>query len=169
MSGQAGPRDTQRARVYAAEEFVRTLFDRAVEHGSRSVEFFGAQLTLPPEARFGSVAAVQRYADQVLALPAVRKRWPMIGPLSVRVRRAATAAHYESHGGTGVIALPGRRDGGWAMRELVVLHEIAHHLCGSRPAHGPDFVETFCELAESVIGPELGYVLRTVFAHEGVR
>ena len=44
-------RDWQRAKVYAAEEFVRTLFDRAAEHGSRSVEFFGAQLTLPPEAR----------------------------------------------------------------------------------------------------------------------
>ncbi len=49
-------RDSQRSKVYAAEEFVRTLFDRAAEHGSNSVEFFGAQLTLPPEARFGSLA-----------------------------------------------------------------------------------------------------------------
>ena len=43
------PRDTQRAKVYAAEEFVRTLFDRAAEHGNQVVEFFGTQLTLPPE------------------------------------------------------------------------------------------------------------------------
>jgi hypothetical protein len=56
-------RDSQRSKVYAAEEFVRTLFDRAAEHGSTSVEFFGTQLTLPPEARFGSLAAVQRYCD----------------------------------------------------------------------------------------------------------
>ncbi len=62
-------RDWQRSKVYAAEEFVRTLFDRAAGHGSRSVEFFGAQLTLPPEARFGSVPAVQRYVDDVLACP----------------------------------------------------------------------------------------------------
>ncbi|MBV8862894.1 MAG: TIGR04338 family metallohydrolase, partial [Mycobacterium sp.] len=66
-------RDWQRSKVYAAEEFVRTLFDRAAEHGSRSVEFFGAQLTLPPEARFASIAAVQCYIDDVLALPAVRR------------------------------------------------------------------------------------------------
>ncbi|MDT5086352.1 MAG: hypothetical protein QOJ61_3395, partial [Mycobacterium sp.] len=39
MSGEEPTaRDWQRAKVYAAEEFVRTLFDRATEHGSRSVE-----------------------------------------------------------------------------------------------------------------------------------
>ena len=122
-------RDSQRAKVYAAEEFVRTLFDRAAEHGSTSVEFFGTQLTLPPEARFGSLAAVQRYVDDVLALPAVRRQWPKVAPLRVRARRAATAAHYENRDGTGVIAVPDRETADWAMRELVVLHEIAHHLC----------------------------------------
>ena len=70
------PRDTQRAKVYAAEEFVRTLFDRADEHGNRTVEFFGTQLTLPPEGRFASVSAAQRYVDDVLTHPAVRRRWP---------------------------------------------------------------------------------------------
>ena len=75
-------RDSQRSKVYAAEEFVRTLFDRAAEHGSTSVEFFGTQLTLPPEARFGSLAAVQRYVDDVLALPAVRRQWPKVAPLA---------------------------------------------------------------------------------------
>ena len=99
-------RDSQRAKVYAAEEFVRTLFDRAAEHGSTSVEFFGTQLTLPPEARFGSLAAVQRYVDDVLALPAVRREWPKVAPLTVRARRASTAAHYENRDGTGVIAVP---------------------------------------------------------------
>jgi len=48
------PRDDQRARVYAAEQFVRTLFDRVHEHGNGTVEFFGANITLPPEARFAS-------------------------------------------------------------------------------------------------------------------
>lgn len=169
MSERAVARDAQRAKVYAAEEFVRTLFDRAAERGTPSVEFFGAQLTLPPEARFASAASVQRYIDDVLALPAVRQRWPAIGPLSVRSRRAATAAHYENHDGAGVIAVPERRGGDWAMRELVVLHEIAHHLSDARPPHGPQFVTTFCTLAEVVMGPELGYVLRAVYANEGVR
>jgi putative metallohydrolase (TIGR04338 family) len=55
------------------------------------------------------------------------------------------------------------------MRELVVLHEMAHHLCDAQPPHGPQFVTTFCTLAEVVMGAELGYVLRVVYAKEGVR
>ena len=168
MSGPAGGRDVQRARVYAAEEFVRTVFDRAAERGSRSVEFFGARLPLPPEAKFASVAGVQRYVDDVLALPAVRQGWPGAGPLTVRARRAAAAAHYEHRGGAGVIAVPEQRSGGWAMRELVVLHEIAHHLCDERPPHGPRFTATLTELSELVMGPELGYLLRAVYAEQGV-
>lgn len=162
-------RDTQRARVYAAEAFVRTLFDRAAERGSGDVDFFGTRLTLPPEGRFGSVAAVQRYVEDVLALPSVRSRWPDVAALRVRARRGATAAHYEKHGAAGVIAVPDQHGGDWALRELVVLHEIAHHLCDVRPPHGPDFVATLCELAATVMGPELGHVLRVVFAKEGVR
>lgn len=160
-------RDVQRARVYAAEEFVRTLFDRAAQHGTRAVDFFGTQLTLPPEARFGSVAAVRRYVDEVLALPAVRARWP-VSPLAVRPRRGATAAHYENRDGVGVIAVPDHDTADWAMRELVVLHEVAHHLSDAHPPHGPLFAATLCTLAELVMGPELGHVLRVVYAKEGV-
>ncbi len=79
---------------------MRTLFDRAAEHGS-SVEFFGTHLTLPPEAKFGSLSGVQRYVDDVLALPAVRRQWPKMAPLRVRARRASTAAHYEYRYGAG--------------------------------------------------------------------
>lgn len=161
-------RDRQRSKVYAAEEFVRTLFDRAAEHGS-SVEFFGTKLTLPPEAKFGSLSGVQRYVDDVLALPAVRREWPAVAPLRVRSRRASAAAHYESRDGAGVIAVPDDRGAGWAMRELVLLHEIAHHLCGVQPAHGPQYVTTLCTLAALVMGPEVGYVLRVVYAMQGVR
>jgi len=167
--GDPGRRDSQRAKVYAAEEFVRTLFDRAAEHGSPAVEFFGAQLTLPPEGRFGSVGAVQRYVDDVLALPAVRDRWADVLPLRVRARRAATAAHYENRDGAGLIAVPDRDTADWALRELVVLHEVAHHLCRAKPPHGPEFVATICELTELVMGPEVGHVLRVVYAKEGVR
>jgi putative metallohydrolase (TIGR04338 family) len=165
----AGVRDSQRAKVYAAEEFVRTLFDRTAEHGSPSVEFFGTQLTLPPEGRFASVASVQRYVDDVLALPAVREHWPDVPRLRVRARRGAAEAHYENRDGAGTIAVPDRRAADWAMRELVVLHEVAHHLSQVPPPHGPEFVATFCTLAELVMGPELGHVLRVVFAKEGVR
>ena len=161
-------RDSQRAKVYAAEEFVRTLFDRAGAHGNRSIDFFGTSLTLPPEARFGSLEAVQRYVEQVLSLPAVGTRWPGLEPLTARGRRGVTAAHYSYDGRAGVVAVPDRHTT-WALRELVVLHEIAHHVCRCEPAHGPEFVAAFTELADMVMGPEVGHVLRVVYAKEGVR
>lgn len=167
-------RDSQRSKVYAAEQFVRTLFDRAAQHNSQSIDFFGAQLTLPPEARFGSIDAVRRYVDDVLRLPAVVARFDA-APLAVRARRGELAAHYENRSGAGTIAVPERSGSDWALRELVVLHEVAHHLCVSGgcppdgPAHGPEFVQTFCELTSLVMGAEVGHVLRVVYAKEGVR
>ncbi|WP_066900905.1 TIGR04338 family metallohydrolase [Mycolicibacterium houstonense] len=152
-------RDSQRARVYAAEQFVRTMFDRAAQHSSRAIDFFGTSLTLPPEAKFGSVESVQRYVDDVVARVGA-------GPVAVRPRRGVTAAHYELVDGRAVIAVPERHS--WALRELVVLHELAHHVSGADPPHGPDFVATFCELCATVMGPEVGLVLRMVYAKEGV-
>lgn len=144
------------------------MFDRADERNTRVVEFFGTQLTLPPEARFASAESVQSYVDDVLSLPAVRAAWPDAGSLRVRPRRGATAAHFERVGDAAVIAVPesGSR---WALRELVVLHEIAHHLCDAEPAHGPAFVATMRELAAAVMGPEVAHVLRVVGAGEGVQ
>jgi putative metallohydrolase (TIGR04338 family) len=91
-----------------------------------------------------------------------------VGALTVRARRGATAAHYENSDGAAAIAVPDRR-ATWALRELVVLHEMAHHLSDAEPPHGPEFVATFCELAEAVMGPEVAHVLRVVYAKEGVR
>ncbi len=81
-----------------------------------------------------------------------------------------------NHGGTlrtlrhdsATIAVPDQR-ASWALRELVVLHEIAHHLSNAEPPHGPEFVAAFCDLADAVMGPEVGHVLRVVYAKEGVR
>jgi len=159
-------RDSQRAKVYAAEEFVRTLFDRAAQHGTGSIDFFGTALTLPPEARFGDVASVRRYVDDVLALPAVRQRWPGVSAPAVRARRGLTAAHYDPSA-PATIAVPDRHTT-WALRELVVLHEIAHHLAGGGAPHGPEFVTTMAELAGWVMGPEVTHVLRVVYSKEGV-
>jgi putative metallohydrolase (TIGR04338 family) len=167
VTSASSGRDSQRAKVYAAEEFVRTLFDRASEHSSRAIDFFGTQLTLPPEGRFGSVPAVQRYVDTVLAHPAVRERWPSAAALKVRARRSVSGAHYELRDDIATIAVP-ERHSRWALRELVVLHEIAHHLSQAEPAHGPGFVAAFCELAGLVMGPEAEHVLRVVYLKEGL-
>ena len=88
--------------------------------------------------------------------------------MRVRPRRGVAAAHYERDDAGATIAVPQGR-AVWALRELVVLHEIAHHLDGGDPPHGPAFVDTFCELAGVVMGPEVAHVLRGVYAKEGVR
>ncbi len=67
------------------------------------------------------------------------------------------------------IAIPSAADGRWALRELVVLHELAHHLDGTTgPAHGRGFVLTLIELVGLVLGPEAAFVYRVVLSDSGV-
>jgi len=159
-------RDSQRAAVYEAETVVRRMFDRADENGNRTVEIAGSTVTLPVERKFASIDSVQAYIDAVLALNWVRATWPRAdAPVHVRVRSGNTAAHYESD--CAVVALPRHTaNTAWAFRELVVLHELAHHLDPAdpdenpEPAHGPAFVHRFLTLAGEIIGPEAAFALR---------
>ncbi|PXX65526.1 putative metallohydrolase (TIGR04338 family) [Nocardia tenerifensis] len=165
-------RDTQRAKVYDAEHLVRGMFDRADEHGARTVELYGSHLTLPIERRFASVDSVQSYTDKVLGLNWVRAQWVRAGTaVRVRSRAGAAAAHYEAAGA--VLAVPLHTGGtAWALRELVVLHELAHHLepdPDSVAAHGPEFCNRYLELVDGVIGPEAALVLRATMLGCGVR
>lgn len=154
-------RDSRRSRVYAAETQVAGALDRAAA-GSSLVDFFGSSLTLPPERRFGDVASVQRWVDAVLALDQVRDRWPATPVCRVRPRRGASRAHYQA---PGEIAVP--VDDRWALREIVMCHELAHHLVfhdADVPigvaAHGREFVDTFVALVAIVIGGEVALLLR---------
>lgn len=179
--GPAGrTHDRQRAAVYAAEEQVARLLARAAEFPV--LEVAGSHLVLPVERRFGDVASVQRYVDQVLALGWVLDAWPQAAtrPVRVRTRRGATKAHYEParDGAAGaddiaaVIALPVTGDG-WAMRELVVLHELAHHLgCGGPGGdgdltHGRAFTGRMLALVDGVIGAEATLLLRIALTDQG--
>ncbi|WP_067477105.1 TIGR04338 family metallohydrolase [Nocardia amamiensis] len=165
-------RDSQRAKVYDAEQLVRGAFDRADEHGVRTVELYGSHLTLPIERRFASVESVQSYADKVLALNWVRARWERAArPVRVRARSGVTAAHYEA--AEAVLAVPLHTGGtAWALRELVILHELAHHLepaPASVAPHGPEFCDRYIDLVDSIIAPEAALLLRTTMLGCGVR
>ncbi|MFE5287789.1 TIGR04338 family metallohydrolase [Nocardia sp. NPDC056611] len=172
MNARTAARDAQRSQVYDAEGLVRGMFDRADEFDTRTVEVHGSHLTLPIERRFGSVESVQIYADRVLALNWVRAQWDRAGaPVTVRARAGTKAAHYESAGA--VLAVPLHAGGSaWALRELVILHELAHHL-DPEPAeaapHGPEFCARYVELVDGVIGPEAALLLRTTMYSCGVR
>ncbi|NLG56421.1 MAG: TIGR04338 family metallohydrolase [Rhodococcus sp.] len=168
-------RDTQRSAVYDAEELVRTMFDRADQRDLRTVEVLGSQVTLPIERKFASIESVQDYVDRVLALNWVQQKWERAHqPVRVRPRSGNSAAHYESDCAT--IAIPQHRNGSaWAFRELVVLHELAHHLDPDDPeyrstaSHGPEYVERYVELVGEIIGPEAALVLRATYLAGGVR
>lgn len=165
MSG----RDSGRARVYGAERLVHGMFDRA--SSSRLVQLAGTSLTLPPEARFASVDSVREHVDRVLGMDSVTAYF---GTTAVSVEVVARGGHRSAEyrrrpGGGHEIAIPDAREGRWALRELVVLHELAHHLDDSGgPAHGPGFVRTLITLVGLVLGPEAEFVYRVVFTDAGV-
>ncbi|MEO6957388.1 MAG: TIGR04338 family metallohydrolase [Antricoccus sp.] len=153
MSG----RDAQRAKVYAAEALTRRVLDQSAEF--RTIELAGSTLTLPAEIKFGDLAAVQKYVDHVLMQDWVVAAYPAARML-VRVRERAgdTQAHYEH--ATSTIAVPTAGDR-WAMRELVVLHEIAHHLGGPEDLlHGGEFCARLIHLVSEMVGPEAALLLR---------
>lgn len=162
-------RDYQRSAVYAAENQLQTLLDRA-KTGTGTVDFYGSTLTLPVERRFADLPSIQRYCDAVLSLPWVTDRWGTVPALSVRERKGQRKAHWQP---PGVLAFP--LVDRWALRELVVNHEIAHHLAHYAPdksgeghLHGPLFTAIMCDLTSVTIGPEIGLLLRSGFDGAGV-
>ncbi|GGL93446.1 TIGR04338 family metallohydrolase [Nakamurella endophytica] len=161
----SAPVDRWRSRVYEAQHLVGRIFDRSA--GFPVVEVAGSRVTVPVERHFGDVAGVQRYVDGVLQLNWVTVRWPRAGlPVRVRERRGQQRAHYEWASATIAVPVAGR----WALRELVLLHEIAHHLGDPppEPPHGPGFTGRFVELVDGVVGPEAGLLLRVTLADQGV-
>jgi putative metallohydrolase (TIGR04338 family) len=161
-------RDTQRAALYSAQHTVHAVLDRAAS--APLLDIAGSRISLPTEKRFASLSSVQTYVDAVLRLNFVRARWRRAAvPVTVRERSGSTSAHYERS--NAVLAIPGvTRGTRWALRELVVLHELAHHLeeDASAPAHGPAFAGRFIALVEDVVAVELALVLRVTFAEAGV-
>lgn len=140
------------SRVYAAEDTLMFMLD----HGG-TAQFQGSNLTLPVERRFGDLEGVRRYLQEVR-----RRPWgyPAIPTPAVRLRKGHTRAHWAA----GTIALPdGTGAKGWAMREVVVLHEYAHHACWHThgdAGHGRRFQEVYLGLLENAIGPEAAFVVR---------
>ncbi|GAB11781.1 hypothetical protein GOARA_088_00450 [Gordonia araii NBRC 100433] len=162
------PPDRQRSAVYAAERMVLGLFDNV--GSTRAATIGGTNLTLPAEAKFASLDSIRRYVDGVLSLPAVIDRFPRATvPVRARARRGVKAATYEAGEGGGVIAIPESASGRWALRELVVLHELAHHLDDSgEAAHGSPFRGVLVDLVEAALGPEAAFAYRVIFGESGL-
>lgn len=152
--------------MYEAEGSLARMIDRRDEFPVAMA--FGSRVAVPDDRKFGDISSVQRYVDAVVALDWVRASAPARAqlPVRVRARAGATKAEYERISAT--IAVPPHQVGGrWAMRELVVLHEIAHHL-EPDDLHGPSFVGRLVHLVEELIGAEAGFLLRSTLLDAGV-
>lgn len=150
--------------MYAAEQQVTTALSRSGER----IDFFGSQLTPPPETAFKTLTEIRRYVASVLSDHRVVHAWGYLPPAQVRRRASDSMAHYEYE--TATIAIP--TSSNWAMRELVVLHEVAHHVLSSvapnASAHGPEFASAYIQLVSWRIGPEAGLLLTAAFDACGV-
>lgn len=154
--------DRQRQAVYRAEEAIAATLKQG-----GTIEHQGSTLTIEPERQFGDLASIATYVDRVLTLRPVAGMERASIPVTVRERRGNRQAHYERNSAT--IAVPTHRHTGWAMRETVVLHELAHHLDPQPlPAHGPSYTATLVYLYEKVMSPEAAHLLRVQMWDGGV-
>ena len=68
------------------------------------------------------------------------------------------------------LPVPGRGEP-WALRDSVVLHELAHHAgerSGRAAGHRPPFPALVLLLVEAVLGPEAALALRVSYGEHGV-
>ena len=157
------PRDAQRGRVYRAEDAWAGRLD-AARRGAALATVGGSAVVLPAERRFGTLDSAASYAARVLALPEVQAVAGTLTAPELRIRRGQRAAHWEP---PGVIALPMPTHGEpWALRESVLLHELAHHLLSrggvTAPHHAP-FPAALLLLVGAALGPEAALALRVEY------
>ena len=140
--------DPDKNDVYAAEWQMRAVLDLANQVEDRTYNFHGHMMELPDERKFADLESIQRYYDAVCQLDAVQKEWPGVKPPKVVQRRGETKAHYSALGAEVHVPMKGR----WALRELVILHELAHHL--EHDQHGPKFRGAYVYLLGVCMGQE---------------
>jgi len=155
-------RDSRRSAAYEVEDRWSALLDNG-----GVLDFFGSRLTLPVQRRFGTIAAMQMYVDWVLTHPDVVQHVGALPPATVRERAGQTRAHYEPTSST--IAIP--LESGWAARESVLLHEIAHHVMArdNTAWHGTSYTSAMLTLVNCALGPEAALVLRAGYEDAGIR
>ncbi|NTY62197.1 TIGR04338 family metallohydrolase [Mycolicibacterium sphagni] len=160
--------DRHRSRVYTAETILSRMLENCAASGNPTVTIDSITLTLPPEARFATIADVQRYVDRLMSSDQVIDRLGQRPPVTVRARNStADKAHYEPD--TAVIAMPISGSARAMLRELVVVHEVAHHFDTSDGAtHGPKFLDIYLTLLDLVMGPQMALALRILLAHNDV-
>ncbi len=148
--------DRYRGAVYQAEDTIASVMRRP----HRAVRIGRHVLTLPAEVRFGSLAGVQGYVDQVLMVPETVAQYAAPAPVRVQSRRGFRKATYSA----GTINIPAADPRGrWALSRAVVLHEVAHHLAAV-PGHGREFRAALLHLYRLHLGADASTLLAHLLA-----
>lgn len=149
-----GQRDSQRQKVYNAENAVRERLD--LEGVNK---------------RYDDMAALTARVDAIYRSAwwkgNVRKKEKHCGPIKVtdgRHCRSAIAC------GTNVIKMPR-----WARSEMVLLHELSHIACAriygdnNIAAHGREFCRMYLSMVRRFMGRKVHDMLRDSFRERGVK
>ncbi len=176
--------DPDRRTTYAAEDMLLGWLDAGDEETGQvrvTLDRGGSRHTITytpePEPRFSRPAEVTRFVDLVLARLQQQAR-----DYGSRYRgREQRAVEVLAHTGwkkatyrDDRIYLPTRERGGaWALRALVILHELAHHLNTGVDgaiidAHGEGFRSTFVRLLEDLGWTETAAMLREAYEQVGL-
>lgn len=176
--------DPEQETTYAAEDLVLAWLDETsfetgevsvtlTRHGARQTVTFRPEI----EPRFGAPAEARDFVDQVLTrLQAQTRRFGSnyrgreARPVKVVRSRKVKQAEYQN----GVMKLPDRNTGGvWALRGMVVLHELAHHLNTGVDGliidnHGEGFRATFIQVLDDIGWTETAAMLREAYREMGL-
>lgn len=175
--------DPDQKTTYAAEDLVAAWLDAiSPETGEVRVTLTrGGQskvVTFTPEAepRFSTPAEVAPFVQRVLQR--LRQQSKEFGSNyrgreNKQVLVAASVGYKSAKYSDGVMLLPERERGGaWALRGMVVLHELAHHLNTGDGAiidvHGQGFRSTFVQLLEDLGWGEIATMLREAYSQVGL-
>ena len=150
-------RDFQKTALYNAEWQVQAILDR--QYDDQVVCIAGSTIAIPMERKFSSIETVQRYVDT------------LVGPDKIKVSPTRSDSQH-AFGRRGHISFPverSRKGAPWALRETVVLHEIAHALNPEFDRHGPSFSATLVDLVERAMGPEASFLYKIIFHQNGIK
>lgn len=160
MASRYGARDSQRQRVYDAEQLA--WFNAA------------ARCEMPAEwhttGELPDVATAQAYIDAALANETIRKTFGRSACAKVEVYYGGQGASGDFYGGR-------IRLGTQTRSNAVALHELAHVITGryyrdnlkKLEAHGPQFCAVYLLLVRVIMGDKPANDLRAAFELKGCR
>lgn len=143
MSGYGSGRDSQRSKLYTAEDaLLASEYNHSV-----------------------TLEEAQQLVDKICQSKVLAKKF---GKMTIKVvphrGRGGVAKYETAWGGQRQIAL-----GQFALSKLIVIHEVAHHMAGFQAQHGWKFARTYLDIVRNQMGQDAEKALRYSFREHKVK